>query len=511
MRIFRKLFSLLMVLALLLSCSVTVFAAEYTAGTADELSDAFYAAQAEGDTTVKVTLTDDIYNFEALYTREGWDYIISNAAGNSYEMWDTIISGSGNVVINVDLNSDYEDALQTLNNVNVTVNGDLTAGDDGVSSYGNSTVTVNGNINAQYGIYSNDDSTVTVNGDINGSNESALVCENSTVTVNGDLNGNLSANHACSVTVNGDLYGQLSANEDCSVTVNGDVEGRDGNPDEVDFSDASDYSDGRNAIEAGGNAIVTVDGNATGGNAYGTFGYAGYGVVAADNASVTVSGNVTGGNVIANPDTVGESSKAGIGIAATAGATVSVGGNVTGGSTNGDSGYAGSGIYVIPAPEEACVGSITVKGRVQSGVATADNGYQLDDIYIYVDDEDLTGLSIASITVGSYDSAGLYNEEYFPAEQVEALLQRIKVTGLKAAADIFWIQVEQSIREAKAGDEITIDAGKRTTMPESVVKAVLEQGVTLIIKWDGGEDITIDETFDKEAVDGFYNLGDLVK
>lgn len=87
------------------------------------------------------------------------------------------------------------------------------------------------------------------------------------------------------------------------------------------------------------NATVTVNGDVTGGDSMGTFGYGGDGVIAEDESTVTVNGNVTGGSVTADPTVQGEISLGGDAVCVESDATVTVNGNVTGGE-NGTAGAA---------------------------------------------------------------------------------------------------------------------------------------------------------------------------
>jgi len=73
----------------------------------------------------------------------------------------------------------------------------------------------------------------------------------------------------------------------------------------------------------------------------------------------------------------------------------------------------------------------------------------------------------------------------------------------------FWSNVEKQIRAAKKGDTVTVDATWRTTMPVSIMDAIAETGVKLIIKWNGGEDITIDKPYDGEKQYTIFYLKEL--
>lgn len=54
-------------------------------------------------------------------------------------------------------------------------------------------------------------------------------------------------------------------------------------------------------------------------------------------------------------------------------------------------------------------------------------------------------------------------------------------------ADDFWSKVVAYIRNATAGNPMTVEAVGRVAMPSFVMEAVRESGITLIIKWSGGE------------------------
>lgn len=61
----------------------------------------------------------------------------------------------------------------------------------------------------------------------------------------------------------------------------------------------------------------------------------------------------------------------------------------------------------------------------------------------------------------------------------------------EALVDSFWAEVEKRIRTSQKGDEITVDAQNRTSMPVRILELAAEYGVTMIIRWNGGEDIAI--------------------
>lgn len=57
--------------------------------------------------------------------------------------------------------------------------------------------------------------------------------------------------------------------------------------------------------------------------------------------------------------------------------------------------------------------------------------------------------------------------------------------------DTFWFDLEKQIMAAKKGDVITVDAKYRTSIPTRILELLTEYKVTLIIKWNGGDDITV--------------------
>ena len=424
---------------------------------------------------------------------------------------DCNVTVTGNIIA-------VDDGVDADENCNVTVTGNITAKDDGVYAYGDSNVTVIGNIIAKDdGVDTDDDCNVTVTGNITSEDDGVYACGDSNVTVTGNI------------TAEGD---GVYAYGDSNVTVNGNVSGLDANPEGVDFNDPWSYSEGGDGVIASENATVTVTGDVTGGDAYGTNGEAGDGVGAYDASNVTVGGNITGGNVIADPETkadIESVSEAGDGVIMDSTATVNVGGNVTGGSTNGDQGIDGSGatINLYPIPEEyrdeVPAGSLTVTGYVQGGGDSS-------DLYIYCetygeDEEENTlfeDIPVPSITLGAMntiDGEGLTDEE------LERILSQVKITGLKTnepevvhtertenTMDPFWQKVLKQVRAAEEGSQLTIDAEYRTSIPTIILQTAAERNITLIIRWNGGEDITVDSALElKGNTILLADLAELVK
>ena len=338
----------------------------------NKLSNAFQ----DTETEVHIILSGNITNesAETLTANIGQTYTID---GKDYTLTDVHFGGAGDVIINADINSsEYEDALNTYDSVNVTVNGN-------VSGYGD-------------GIDANDQSIVKVNGNVSSEEEDAI-----------------DADDKANVTVNGNVYGGhgadgVDASDDTVVTVKGDVYGgdglapdEDGNLFEGTMSDPDGFSDGGDGVEASENAQVKVDGNVYGGDAYGTYGYAGAGIDAEDAAKVEVSGNVTGGNQIADPNVapniVDEGTEyeymtagyAGDGVYMSGTAQVTVDGNVTGGNASGQDAVAGYGAYIQltftatssidyetykPVITKNTPGQLNVKGTITAGDSTGKNG-----------------------------------------------------------------------------------------------------------------------------------------
>ena len=389
---------------------ISLFPAAAMAATWNDVDTWEELEQAFGDTdnTVVINLTGDIDFLDALLTLQGTTYTIN---GTEYTLTHVFLGGDGNVEINANVAGDYDAALSVYQNVTLTINGDIETanGQDAIYSVKNTNVTVNGNIdaggtgvNAQEdaqvtvngmitargdGVYAADDANVTVNDSIAAYGDGVSGHDDSSVTVTGNINAEdtgIYASDNTTVTVTGNVTGEdgIHAYDNSSVTVTGDVSGKSGDAESVDMSDPTDYSDGGDGISAADSAQVEVNGNVTGGDAYGTYGYAGNAINALDSSAVTVTGNTTGGSVIADPDVpaVGNQiSISGAGVSMSSTAKVTVNGDVTAGTTNGDSGLNASGAQIILVFEEqpgtasaGKSGSLTVGGSVSGGSADSD-------------------------------------------------------------------------------------------------------------------------------------------
>lgn len=67
---------------------------------------------------------------------------------------------------------------------------------------------------------------------------------------------------------------------------------------------------------------------------------------------------------------------------------------------------------------------------------------------------------------------------------------------MPGAYEIFWQNVKTQILKAQKDDEITLDARSYSSMPTYILDAVKEAEVTLIIQWNGGEDLVIEPDHD---------------
>lgn len=453
MKKMRRLLCLLMASSMLASITLTVAAADYEAETYEQLEYAFAATDNEaGDTTVNVTVKNNIdFIGNSLTAMKDYTYNVSAAEGSGAALNNASFigesGGGGTVVIDgMDLSGVY--GLQADDGVNVTVNGNITGELDGVNA-DNSTVTVVGNITAE-GVTADD----------------AVQAFNSTVTVTGDLEGKYGvyANEGSNVTVNGDISAGFEGiyGYDSSIAVEGGIVS---NWDSVvvvgcDVSVTGDITSGGTGVSAFDSEIY-VDGNITAEN----------NGVDAECSDVSVTGNVAGNR---------------------AGATIvegnlSVGGNITGTEEFGlRIGITGSTVGTM---------NVSVGGAVSGGSV---------DIAVKKAGEEAE--ANVNLHVGSYNSIEFGG---FTDAQKAAFIAGIKV-GNQVNEDMFWNTVmSQELLTAEEGSTVTIDAGHRTTMPAKVVEIVKERNLTLIIQWDGGEDITIDASFDKEPVNGVYNLADL--
>lgn len=362
---------------------MTVMAAYSEAATHENVNSFAKLQQAFEDTAaqVRIIITGNIINEngDKLTTASGQSYKVE---GKGYVLTDIIIGGSGNVVIDADLEGNDEAALTTEDEV---------------------TITVTGNIHGKQhdGIDANDETKVTVNGNVKSNESDALDMDDyAEVTVYGDCHGGSGADGVdvsdnTKAIVYGDVYGGSGMEPDA-----------DGNLSTGNINDPRGYSDGGDGVEADKNAVVYVYGNAYGGNGYGTYGYAGSGIDAIDYAKVSVTGNTVGGNLIANPEVIPDkdtdadgneytlSGYAGDGVYMNSTADVTVGGDAIGGDSNARESFAGSGAYVplnfsaYPVDEGGTIhveeneaGQLEVKGSAIGGKLDNNAGSHGDAIH----------------------------------------------------------------------------------------------------------------------------------
>lgn len=448
MRKFKRIFSFVIVLTLLVSISTGAFAASYTASSYEELKTAFADASGED---VDIDLTANVMIIDYLTAKDGIKYTIGTE--NDSILYGAKFNGNGEVEVNADITS--VDGLYTKGDVTVTVNGDIST-----------TYIANG-------VCAEDNSTVTVNGDISAGCDGVHARGNSTVTVNGDVSG---------------AWNGVDAEDYSNVTVNGNVAAKDADPSKVDLTDPRDYEDACTGIYAAGNSTVSVTGNVTGGKAYGNRGEGGEGIAAEDSASVTVGGNVSGGDVSTGKLNVAiYYSGGGDGICMDSGATVTVGGNVLGGSSDGLNGEGGHGVKII-AKDGVDEGCLYIGGSVSNGTG----GSGIDGAGLKISEYN-GGKIIPEMFFGALDDVKIDGSEKLSEEEIQRVLDKIHIMGLKSVdvEDLFWLNVYMEICRAEKGDTVTVDAAHRTTVPAYVLRAAYEHEVTLVIEWDGGETITV--------------------
>ena len=517
MRIFKRTLSMLLVLSFLFTFCVSALAANYDAGSFADMQTAFADSSGED---VSINVTDNILFDYALLGKEGITYTIGTENGS--ELHNAMFGGAGTVEVETDLAGSrglevsgdvtvnvtgdidtYGSGVMAYGDAVVTVEGDIVAGGDGVEAYENAAVTVTGDIESTGadGVYANGNTAVTVVGDIIGWDDGVYAGENAAVTVEGDVQAayGVHAGGEATVSITGDVAGEyygIAVSDKASVTVNGNVSGMDGDSDALDPSDPYDYSDGGVGIYADEDSTVEVTGDVTGGVGYGPEGWGGDAVSAQGNSSVTVNGDAIGGD--------GDYS-AGDGVDMDSTATVRIGGDVIGGDAASDE-YRTSGngvtIEFEDPDEDDALGSLIVVGSAIGG--SEGNDLELDND----SDLPLSELVLPPINIGSYDSVDF---DDFTDEEENALLSYLN-GGRVGGVDLFWPGVAQQLRAAEKGAEITVDAGARTTMPTYILALAAEREITLIIRWNGGEDIVVKEAVDVEgSIIRFEKLAELVK
>lgn len=482
MKLFRKMSALTMVLVLLLSMSISVFAADYDAATIDDLMSAFSDTSGE-DVNINVTADIDGSTEDGYYGvvgQEGINYNIGSENGSS--IGSLFVYGGESVTVDTDV----EEFIH-FDSTNATLNG-----------------AVNGDVNAY-------DSNVEINSDVNGSisaygDGSVDVAGNVTATGEDNWVG-VSAGEGATVTVGGDVTSSaegVSAWGDATVTVGGDVVAGDN----LSY-EGSDYVYGGTAVNAGDNATVTVGGDAVGGNAEGeSYALGGSGVSAwgdGDSApTVTVGGNVVGGNASSTSEEP-YAAQAGSGVQMSGSANVTVGGDAVGGNTEGTDSLAMPGAMINCNPGQEA-GSLTVNGNVAAGEGTEELGALYVNTWVDPEDENAVPGEVPAIDVGSADSVSVVGFGEEEDARLQAELEAAFVKKDTFHADALWL-----VRNAEPGSEVTIYAGDRHVITKELIQAVIENEITLTVKWNGGEDVVIDKTISGEFTDTYVKLADLAE
>lgn len=438
MKRFRKLFALIMVLALLLSMSISVFAVS----TVDELA----AAIGEGNTDVLVEA--DIDGEGLIIDISGKGVSINSEkddAGNNKYTIGNIGFGAdyenpGSATINMDTGT-----IGAFGKAEVIVNGDVTGADETLNEDGTVDEYARAAVNA-YG-----ESTVIVNGNVAGGS------------------GNPDKEGLDAPTGYSDGANAIEAGDSATVMVNGNVSGGDA---------YGTYAYAGDGIILDDQATVVVSGNVTGGSVHADPGIAaendlvsdgGCAIYMENSATVTVGGNVTGGS------TNGDGGYGGVGISIRGTneevGSIAVGGSVTGGTATAENGGSGAGIFVV--------GDLDSTPSITVGSYDSISGFYVGGDETMDQDGFLEGLKASIVIITPQEEEPeIVGPNYDP--HYGYLLQQIK--------------------KAKAGDEITTDVGARKTIPAAVIDAARKAEVKLIIKWTGGDDLVITKDFAEEVV-----------
>ena len=135
MSLFRRVFSLILVLALLSSVSLSAMAASFEAADAAQMEAAFDYSGEDSQVNINVTANIDM-NGGNLTAQEGKTYNISTK--NDSTLNEVKINGSGTVNIGTDITGKDRAALSVYGDATVTVTGDITSQYDGVHAGNNS-------------------------------------------------------------------------------------------------------------------------------------------------------------------------------------------------------------------------------------------------------------------------------------------------------------------------------------------------------------------------------------
>lgn len=345
------------------------------------------------------------------------------------------VNGAGTIHVDTDISCKILDcALYTEGDVKIIVNGDITSNQDGIFSIENSSVEVNGDIiTVRDAVYTTDTAAVTVNGEIRASSAAVIATGESAVKVNGNVLGGGIDTAMLEDSGEYGAYAALEVTEQAEVEVKGNVTGNDAEePAENgelyfgNMNEAGGWSDGFHGACVYDKASLTIVGNVSGGDAYGTAACAGTGICAFDHSKVSVDGNVTGGSVTASKDVKEEAEEAGYagdGIQMDAMANVTVTGNTVGGNSDGDHSMAGSGLYITLRSKtdypKSRSGKAVVEGIAQGGTTSQFSGIDGDGVYFNVITStnlffagSTENLIVPKVTVGSAKGGDAGNAVY---------------------------------------------------------------------------------------------------
>lgn len=196
---------------------------------------------------------------------------------------------------------------------------------------------------------------------------------------------------------------------------------------------------------------------------------------------------------------------------------------INGGEVNADGGNAGAGIgggsggYAtnVSVSGDANVTAIGSYGAANIGNGTTINGTEIpDDQKNLLDEEgnwkdnvDTSGLyNTGNVTMGEGDDAetivGTVPDPNAPVAAAPVYYGEYCYGGpgtwsatSHEVDEPFWQDVVAQLRAAEKGKAVLINVGDRKVMPAYVMEAVRETGITLIIQWDGGDDIIIEKAY----------------
>lgn len=122
------------------------------------------------------------------------------------------------------------------------------------------------------------------------------------------------------------------------------------------------------------------------------------------------------------------------------------------------------------------------------------------------------GENIGTVTIDRNMTLHTADGTALKGEALESVIYGAELVILSdgnGISDDFWYRVAMQIRASDEGQTVTCDAAHRTRMPAYVMDAIRECGVTLVIRWNGGEDITIEKAYDGSEIYYFFLLKEL--